>query len=250
MRHATKRAAADRPEPAVPGRLEGKAALVALGEDGIGRAVAVAFAREGADVAIVYFNDHRNAEETRQRVLLEGRRCVLLAGDATKEWFCRFAVRKVMSALGRLDILVNDAGKQRPGPDQRGAGAPKIEHAFRNNLLSMFNLTRAAAPRIADGGVIINTTVTPASPHDSAPLTDYVAAMRKATVAFTRSLAAALRRRRIGVNAVDPEVAPDGLEHPNGGEVAPRYVSLAARDRTFVTGQALQPVARRSSRQL
>ena len=249
MRHTTRRAAAaNRQGPGANRRLEGKAALVALGEGGTGRAVAVALAKEGADIAIVYLNDHRDAEETRQRVLLEGRRCILLAGDATKEPFCRFAVRKALSALGRLDILVNDAGKERPRPDQRDVGAPEIEHVFRANLLSMFNLTRAAAPRIADGGAIINTTVTPASLSDNAPLTGYAAAMRSATAAFTRNLARALRGRRIGVNAVDPDVASGGPAHRNGDEVTPSYVSLAARDRTFVTGQVLRSAAGRSSR--
>ena len=242
MHHGTPRAAANREEPAVPRRLEGKAALVALGEGGTGRAVAVAFAREGADIAIVYLNDHRDAEEIRQRVLLEGKRCILLSGDATKESFCRFAVRKALSALGRLDILVNDAGKQHPRPDQRDVSAPEIEHAFRANLLSMFNLTKAAAPRLADGGAIINTTVTQADLPAGAPLTDYAAAMRSATVAFTRSLARALRGRRIGVNAVD------GPAHRNGGEIAPSYVSLAACDKTFVTEQVLPPAAGTSSR--
>jgi NAD(P)-dependent dehydrogenase (short-subunit alcohol dehydrogenase family) len=232
----------------VPRRLEGKAALVALGEGGTGRAVAVAFAKEGADIAIVYLNDHRDAEETRQRVLLEGRRCILLAGDATKESFCRFAVRKALSALGRLDILVNDAGKERPRPDQRDVGAPEIEHAFRANLLSMFNLTRAAAPRIADGGAIINTTVVPASLPDSAPLSYYAAAMRSATAAFTRNLACALRDRRIGVNAVDPDVACGRPVTRDCDDVTPGYVSLAARDRTFVTGEVLRSAAGRSSR--
>jgi NAD(P)-dependent dehydrogenase (short-subunit alcohol dehydrogenase family) len=249
MRHATRgAAAANREEPATPRRLEGKAALVALGENGTGRAVAVAFAREGADIAIVYLNDHRDAEETRLRVLLEGRRCILLAGDATKESFCRFAVRKALSALGRLDILVNDAGKQRPRADPGDVGAKEIEHAFRANLLGMFNLTRAAAPRIADGGAIINTTVTSANLPDSAPLTGYAAAMRSATVAFTRSLARALRSRRVGVHAVDADVAPSGLARRNCDDIAPSYVSLAARERTFVTGQVLPPVAGKSSR--
>lgn len=248
MRHTTRRAAAaNSEERRAPRRLAGKAALVALGEGGTGHAVAVALAKEGADIAIVYLNDHRDAEETRQRVLLEGRRCILLAGDATKESFCRFAVRKALSALGRLDILVNDAGKERPRPDQRDVGAPEIEHAFRANLLSMFNLTRAAAPRIADGGAIINT-VTPASLSDNAPLTGYAAAMRSATAAFTRSLARALRDRRIGVNAVEPDVASGGPAHRNCDEVAPSYVSLAARDRTFVTGRVLRSAAGRSSR--
>ena len=232
MHHATRRAPlAFNIVPArQPRRLAGKVALVALGEGGIGGAVARTFAREGADLAIVYFNDHRAAEEIRQHVLLEGVRCILLSGNATTDSFCRFAVRKVLSALGRLDILVNDAGRYCPhdGPGN-DIGKAEIEAAFRANLLSMFYLTKAAAPRLADGGAIINTASAPAT--------------KSATVAFTRSLAGTLRSRRIRVNAVDPEV--------DGGEVdviALRYVGLAVRGVESGTVQVFRPAAERRSR--
>jgi NAD(P)-dependent dehydrogenase (short-subunit alcohol dehydrogenase family) len=232
MRQATRRA----PfvfdiEPVQPlRRLAGKVALVALGEGSMGRAVALAFAREGANLAIVYFNDHRAAEETRQLVLLEGVRCILLSGNATNEAFCRFAVRKVLNALGRLDILVNDAGKRCPSEGHGGdIGPSAIEDAFRANLQSMFCLTKAAAPRLADGGAIINTASAPAT--------------RSATVAFTRSLARTLRSRHIRVNAVIPEVDAGDVD-----EIAPRYVTLAMRDADVATGQVFHPVAERRSR--
>lgn len=238
MRQATRRVPlAFDTEPARPRRLAGKVALVALGEGGMGRAVALAFAREGAHLAIVYFNDHRAAEETRQLVLLAGARCILLSGDATSESFCRFAVRKVLSALGRLDILVNDAGKHSPRDGRSDdIGKAEIEDAFRANLLGMFHLTKAAAPRLADGGAIINTVAAPAGL--AAPLAEYAAATKSATVAFTRSLARALRDRRIRVNAVDGDV----------DEIAPIYVTLAVRDAAFTTGQVLHPAAERRSR--
>jgi NAD(P)-dependent dehydrogenase (short-subunit alcohol dehydrogenase family) len=249
MRQATRRAPLADKEPARRRRLAGKVALVVLGEGAIGRAVVLAFAREGADVAIVYFNDHRQAEETRQLALLEGVRCILLSGDATRESFCRFAARKVLNAMGRLDILVNDAGNQKPYGD---VGKPEIEDAFRASLLGMFFLTKAVAPRLADGGAIINTVAAPADPGDQAPLTEYAAATKNAAVAFTRSLARALRDRRIRVNAVDPDpesaACRVATRDADVDEIVPSYVALAMRDAGFKTGQVLHPAADRRSR--
>jgi NAD(P)-dependent dehydrogenase (short-subunit alcohol dehydrogenase family) len=224
MRHATRRAPlAFNIEPTrSPRRLAGRVALVALGEGGIGPAVALAFAREGADLAIVYLNDHRAAEETRQRVLQEGVRCILLSGNATNEAFCRFAVRKTLSTLGRLDVLVNGAGRHRPHGDGSGCiGQADIEDAFRANLMSMFYLTKAAAPRLADGGAIINTASAPAT--------------KNATIAFTRNLARTLRGRHIRVNAVEAEIDGGDLD-----EIAPRYVGLAMRGVESETGKVLR----------
>ena len=225
MRHATRRAPlAFKIEPARPTRrLAGRVGLVALGEGGIGSAVALAFAREGADLAIVYFNDHRAAEETRQRVLLEGVRCILLSGNATNEAFCRFAVRKVLNTLGRLDILVNDAGRHCPHHGCDDNGKAEIENAFRADLLSMFYLTKAVAPRLADGGAIINTAS--------------ASATKSATLAFTRNLARTMEARRIRVSAVDPDVDESDLD-----EIAPRYVGLAMRAASG-TGQVFRPAA-------
>jgi NAD(P)-dependent dehydrogenase (short-subunit alcohol dehydrogenase family) len=244
MRQATRRAPlAFHIEPAhPPRRLAGKVVLVALGEGGIGRAVALAFAREGADLAIVYFNDHRAAEDVRQLVLQEDVRCILLSGNATNEAFCRYAVRKVLSALGRLDILVNDAGKHCPHDGRRkDISKAEIEDAFRANLLSMFYLTKAAAPRLADGGAIINTA--PAGLAARGPLAESAAATKRATVAFTRSLARALRDRHIRVNAVDPDA--DGIADGDVEEIAPSYVSLAMRDAGIGTGRVFRPAAER-----
>ncbi|MGH6930767.1 MAG: SDR family NAD(P)-dependent oxidoreductase [Dongiaceae bacterium] len=250
MRQATRRAPLAHAEPAWRRRLAGKVALVALGEGGIGRAVALAFAREGTDLAIVYLNDHRRAEETRQRVLLEGVHCILLSGDTTKGSFCRFAVRKVLNAMGRLDILVNDSCEHCPragnGDD---IGKPEIEDAFRASLLSMFHLTMAVAPRLTDGGVIINTASAPTLHAGRPPLTEYAAATKSATVAFTRSLAHVLHNRGIRVNAVDPDQkSPADGAATRDSDITPSYVSLAAREEAFTTSQVLHPSVGRSSR--
>ncbi len=203
-------------------KLKGKVALIAGGDSGIGRAVAMAFAKAGADIAIIYLNDHRRAEETRQTILQENIRCNLLAGDVASEEFCRNAVKRVIAALGRLDILVNNAAEQ---------GDP----IFRTNLLGMFCLTKAAMPHLPAGGAIINTTAVTAW-RDSAHLIDDAATTGR-IVSFTRSIARALIDRRIRVNAVTVGSASP-LE-----EIAPSYVFLAAQDGPFMTGQALHAKA-------
>jgi NAD(P)-dependent dehydrogenase (short-subunit alcohol dehydrogenase family) len=206
------------PRNARPARKFGaKVALIAGGDSGIGRAVAIAFAKAGADIAIIYLNEHRRAEETRQAILRENVRCDLLAGDVASQEFCRNAVKRVMAARGRLDILVNNAAEQG-------------DRTFRTNLLGMFCLTKAAMPHLPAGGTIINTTAVTAW-RDSAHLIDD-AATTETIVSFTRSIARAVADRRIRVNAVTPGAAP--LE-----EIAPSYV-LAAQDGPFVTGQVLQ----------
>jgi NAD(P)-dependent dehydrogenase (short-subunit alcohol dehydrogenase family) len=204
------------------GKLSGKAALVAGGDSGIGSAVAFAFAREGADVAIVYFNDHRNAEEMRQRILRENVRCILIAGDIAKEDFCRNAVKRTIAAFRRLDILVNNVTEQQP--DQGGRLAS-------TDLLGMFYLTKAAMPHLRPGSAIINTTAV-AAWRDSAQLIAD-AATSGTIVSFTRSIARALVARRIRVNAVTP-VSVSARE-----EIAASYVFLAAQHGSFTTGQVL-----------
>jgi len=241
------------------GRLRGKVALVTGGDSGIGRAVSLAFAREGADVGVVYLNEHRDARDTVRAVEAEGRRAIRVAGDVGREAFCRAAVRRVVAALGRLDILVNNAAVQFPQERLGGVSARQLERTFRTNVFSYFYMAKAALPHFRHGSAIVNTTSVTAyrgSPH----LIDY-AATKGAIVAFTRSLSQALAQRGIRVNAVAPgpiwtplipasfpprRVATFGSDVPLGRagephEVAPCYVLLASEDGSYMTGQVLHP---------
>jgi NAD(P)-dependent dehydrogenase (short-subunit alcohol dehydrogenase family) len=243
------------------GKLEGKAALITGGDSGIGRAVALAFAREGADVAIIYLEETADAEETRRGVEQEGRRCVLVKRDIGKERFCSGAVSKCVKAFGRLDILVNNAAEQHSQDDLEAITEKQLEATFRTNIYSMFFLTKAALPHLrkSDAASIINTTSVTAY-RGSAHLMDY-AATKGAIVSFTRSLSQALAKDNIRVNAVAPgpiwtplipatfpkeEVAQFGSDVPLGRagqpwEVATSYVFLASRDGSYYTGQVLHP---------
>jgi len=231
------------------GKLSGKAAVITGGDRGIGRAVAIAFAKEGADIAIIYLNEHRDAEDTRQTILQEKRRCVLVAGDVANEEACRIAIKRTIAAFGRLDILVNAAAEQPAPSDRQETRRERCERTFRTNLLGMFYLTKAAMPHLPVGGTIINTTAAMAS-HDGGPLIDDTATT--GTIAsFTRSLAQALVDRRISVNAVVPGPAgkpPISAGFSSGSrraryaapdEIAPRHVFLAAQDGSFTTGRVL-----------
>jgi NAD(P)-dependent dehydrogenase (short-subunit alcohol dehydrogenase family) len=241
------------------GKLEGKVGLVTGGDSGIGRAVAIGFAKEGADVAIVYLDEHEDAEDTRQLVEQAGRRCVTFAGDVGDEAFCRDAVAQTVAAFGRLDLLVNNAGEQHPQERLEEISAAQLERTFKTNLFGMFHMTKAALPHLPDGATIINTTSVTAyrgSPH----LIDY-AATKGAIVAFTRSLADNLQERRIRVNAVAPgpvwtPLIPASFpaEHVDQfgantllgrpaepDEIAPSYIFLASDDGICMTGQVLHP---------
>jgi NAD(P)-dependent dehydrogenase (short-subunit alcohol dehydrogenase family) len=241
------------------GKLEGKVGLVTGGDSGIGRAVAIGFAKEGADVAIVYLEEHEDAEDTRQLVEQAGRRCVTFAGDVGDEAFCREAVAQTVAAFGRLDLLVNNAGEQHPQERLEEISAAQLERTFKTNLFGMFHMTKAALPHLPDGAAIINTTSVTAyrgSPH----LIDY-AATKGAIVAFTRSLADNLQERRIRVNAVAPgpvwtPLIPASFpaEHVDQfgaktllgrpaepDEIAPSYIFLASDDGICMTGQVLHP---------
>ena len=183
------------------GKLHGQVAFITGGDSGIGRAVALLFAKEGADVAIVYRNEHDDAADTRRRVEAEGRRCVTFAGDVGGEPFCRDVVQQTVAALGQLDILVNNAAEQRPQDSLAKITAAQLKRTFRTNIFAYFYLSKAALPYLHAGSAIINTTFVTAykgSPH----LLDY-AATKGAIVAFTRSLA----------------LAAGQILHPNGGEV-------------------------------
>jgi NAD(P)-dependent dehydrogenase (short-subunit alcohol dehydrogenase family) len=184
------------------GKLQGKVALITGGDSGIGRAVAILFATEGADVAIVYFDEHDDAAETQRRVEAKGRRCVTFAGDVGREPFCQDVVQQTVAAFGQLDILVNNAAEQHPQDSLAKITAEQLERTFRTNIFAYFYLSKAALPHLHAGSAIINTTSVTAyrgSPH----LLDY-AATKGAIVALTRSLALALADQGIRVNGVAP----------------------------------------------
>ncbi|QCR23963.1 SDR family oxidoreductase [Pontibacter sp. SGAir0037] len=238
-------------------KLKGKAALISGGDSGIGRAVAVHFAREGADVAIVYLNEDKDAEETKALVEKEGRKCILIAGDIGKEEFCKLAVEQAVKELGKLDILVNNAAEQHEQTDLKDISQEQLKRTFDTNIFSMFYMTKAALEHLKEGSNIVNTTSI-TSYRGSAHLMDY-ASTKGAITAFTRSLSQNLTDKKIRVNAVAPgpiwtplipasfdeeKVAEFGKSQPMGrlgqpSEVAPAYVFLASEDGSYITGQVI-----------
>jgi NAD(P)-dependent dehydrogenase (short-subunit alcohol dehydrogenase family) len=241
------------------GKLTDKIALITGGDSGIGRAVAVAFAKEGADVAIVYLNEHGDAKETAKMVEDAGRQCLLIAGDIGREAFCRRAVQQTIKKFGRLDILVNNAAEQHPVESVAKITSRQLERTFRTNIFAQFYLVQAALPHLKPGSAIINTTSVTAY-RGNPQLIDY-AATKGAIVAFTRSLAMQLVEKEIRVNAVAPgpiwtplipatfkakKVATFGSDVPMAragepAEVATAFVFLASDDGSYFTGQVLHP---------
>jgi NAD(P)-dependent dehydrogenase (short-subunit alcohol dehydrogenase family) len=249
-----------RPEHRGSGKLAGKVALISGGDSGIGRAVAVLFAREGADVAIGHLaGEDTDANETVKLVEVEGRRCLTLPGDVGDEAFCRQAVERTVSELGRLDVLVNNAAEQHTTGSIAEISAERLERTFRTNLFAMFFLTKAALPHLGEGSAIVNTTSVTAYQGNPA-LLDY-SSTKGAIVAFTRSLSQQLVDKGIRVNAVAPgpiwtplipatmpeeKVAQFGKDVPLGRpgqpeEVAPCYLFLASDDTSYMAGQVLHP---------
>jgi len=241
------------------GKLRNKVALITGGDSGIGRAVAIFFAKEGADVAIAYLNEHDDAKETKKLVEQEGRKCITLAGDIGDEEFCQAAVQKTVDELGKLDILVNNAAEQHPQESIEDITAEQLERTFRTNIFSMFYLSKAALKHLKEGSTIINTTSVTAYKGNQ-QLLDY-SSTKGAIVAFTRSLSQSLVEKKIRVNGVAPgpiwtplipatfpedKVASFGKQVPmqragQPEEIAPCYVFLASDDSSYMSGQILHP---------
>src|SRR5438270_3984588 len=204
-------------QPRYPGagRLKDKVALITGADSGIGRAVAALFAREGADVAILYLCEHDDAARTKEIVEREDRRAITIAGDIGDKQFCEKAVQQTVDQLGRLDILVNNAGEQHSDKDIRDITEDQLKRTFQTNIFGMFFLTQAAAPHLKDGSAIINCT-SETMYAGSKHLLDY-SATKGAITAFTRSLALNLVEKGIRVNAVAPGPIWTPL-NPSGGQ--------------------------------
>ncbi|MEA2953904.1 MAG: hypothetical protein QOJ96_3424 [Alphaproteobacteria bacterium] len=248
-------------EPKYPGvgKLKGKVALITGGDSGIGRAVAVAMAREGAKIAIIYLEEHKDADETLRLIEKEGSRGIKLAGDVGDEGFCREAVEKTAKEFGRFDILVNNAAEQHEVDDLSKLTAAQIERTFRTNVFSFFFMAKAALQHMKKGSSIINSTSVTAYKGNTT-LLDY-SATKGAIVTFTYSLSQALIEKGIRVNAVAPgpiwtplipasfepdHVAKHGSKAPmeragQPNEVAPCYVFLASDEASYISGQVLHP---------
>jgi NAD(P)-dependent dehydrogenase (short-subunit alcohol dehydrogenase family) len=249
-------------QPRYPGsgRLRGKVALITGADSGIGRAVAALFAREGADIAILYLCEHDDARKTKEIVEKEGRRAIAIAGDIGDKAFCEKAVKETVERLGGLDILINNAGEQHPDEDIRDITEEQLKRTFQTNIFGMFFMTQAARPHLKQGSAIVNcTSIT--MYKGSEQLLDY-SSTKGAITAFTRSLSQNLVKDGIRVNGVapgpiwtplnpfggqKPEKIPDfGKDTPMGrpgqpNEVAPAFLFLACDDSSYMAGQVLHP---------
>ena len=241
------------------GKLQDKVALITGGDSGIGRSVAVYYAKEGADVAIVYLDEHEDAEETKKAVENQGRRCLLIPGDIRNEGFCHEAVKKTVDEFGKLDILVNNAAEQYYEASIEDIDSARLGSTFATNIFSMFYFTQAAMPHLKKGSAIINTTSINAY-KGNASLLSY-STTKGAILAFTRSISQPLIEKGIRVNGVAPgpiwtPFIPDafgGDDVSNFGkqvpmkrpgqpkEVASCFVFLASEDSSYMAGQVLHP---------
>jgi NAD(P)-dependent dehydrogenase (short-subunit alcohol dehydrogenase family) len=250
----------DYPEQKGSGKLMNKIALITGGDSGIGKAVAILFAKEGADIAISYLNEHSDAKDTRQIIEERyGRTCLLIPGDISKEAHCNSVVNKTVKKYGRIDILVNNAALHYETKSINDITTARLKKTFETNIFSMFWLTKSALAYMKKGSCIINTSSVTAY-RGSADLLDY-SSTKGAIVSFTRSLSAHLAEKEIRVNGVAPgpiwtplipasfkpkKVAKHGSDVPleRAGqpvEVAPSYLFLASKDASYITGQFLHP---------
>ncbi|QED38228.1 SDR family oxidoreductase [Antarcticibacterium arcticum] len=237
------------------GKLKGKTALITGGDSGIGRSVAVHYAREGANVAIVYLNEDKDALETKKMVIKEGGKCLILQGDLKKEAFCKKIVGDCIKEYGELNILVNNAAVQFPKDKIEDITNKQIKETFETNIFPYFFIAREAVKKMKKGDTVINTTSVTAY-RGSEHLLDY-SSTKGAIVTFTRSLSLMLAKKNIRVNGVAPgpiwtplipstfdDISDFGQDTPMGragqpSEVGPAYVFLASEDSSYITGQII-----------
>ncbi|WP_057912456.1 SDR family oxidoreductase [Peribacillus muralis] len=239
------------------GKLKGKTAIITGGDSGIGKSVAIYYAKEGANVTVAYLDEHEDAEQTKKLIENEGQKCLLLAGDIGDEAFCQDIVKKTVAEFGGLDILVNNAAEQHVQTSILEISAEQLEKTFRTNIFSMFHLTKAALRHLKKGSSIINTTSITAY-QGNPKLIDY-SSTKGAILAFTRALSNSILKDGIRVNGVAPgpiwtplipasfgeeDVAKFGQDTPMGRagqpeELAPAYVYLASDDSSYVSGQVI-----------
>ena len=239
------------------GRLINKVAIITGGDSGIGKAVALAYAREGADIAIIYLDEHEDAQDTQKLIEDKGRKCILIAGDLGDDTFCNEAVTRTIKEFNKIDILINNAAEQHPQNSIEDITKEQLEKTFKTNIFSMFYMVKATLPHLDEGATIINTSsVTAYEGHKT--LIDY-SSTKGAIVTFTRSLALSLATRKIRVNSVAPgpiwtplipssftasEIGKFGSNTPMGRpgqpvELAESYVFLASEGSSYISGETI-----------
>ncbi|CAD0007063.1 SDR family oxidoreductase [Flavobacterium chungangense] len=249
-----------KPEPEIikenyagSGKLLGRVAFITGGDSGIGRSVAVHFAREGANVAIVYLKEDKDAQTTKELIEKEGQQCLLISGDLKDEKFCKNAIKACIKTFNKINVIVNNAAVQFPQNELEKITAAQLQKTFETNIYPYFYITKAALPFLNKGDSIINTSSVTAY-RGSEHLLDY-SSTKGAILSFTRSLSTMLAKRQIRVNGVAPgpiwtplivatfdKISDFGKDNPMGrpgqpSEVGPAYVFLASEDSSYITGQ-------------